>query len=547
MTDPLAHGPLDAGADQAAGPDLHHLVVGGISRSWRWIVLLTALGAAIGLAIGVAQPNQYVSEAKLLLRVGAREMASSESMIGVREESSSSAPTMYDEIQMLSDVAVFEKVVHTLGPQQVLQPADPSAADGPDTPYVIRAMHALQGGYFAALPNDHDCPGPTCAKCLERATKKLMKNTLPLASEEGSNVIVVRSVSTSPESAQHTVQALVDGFIERHRQQFSIQALVEKIRPKVEAAKRERDAAALAYLENINRTGVGESEPQSPTYLAELNVLEDKLWDARLQLQQLQAERQSLVDRVQEPSPGPVTLYGPVLMIPNGQYESLLEQKLALVGERQGAPPPSAARAREIDGRIVELDQQLARTPRTVAKATESRRIIDSGSGPPVAAGLHDDEHTLELKIKALSDRYEEKKAKSNDARRRNLLAEQQRKDLAATRDIADSRYAQMQERFSTLEALGAIDINDDANLRVLQAPTLEPEKLGPQRAGLLLKGLIAGLLAGIAVAIVRQKLDTRLRYPELFERQEGLAVLGVVPKLPSLRALPESSGGGAR
>jgi len=93
MTDPLAHAPLDAGADQAAGPDLHHLVVGGISRSWRWIVLLTALGAAIGLAIGVAQPNQYVSEAKLLLRVGAREMASSESMIGVREESSSSAPT----------------------------------------------------------------------------------------------------------------------------------------------------------------------------------------------------------------------------------------------------------------------------------------------------------------------------------------------------------------------------------------------------------------------------------------------------------------------
>ena len=546
MTDPLAHAPLDAANDRdGSGPDLQHLVVGGISRSWRWVLTLTALGAAVGLAIGIAQPNEYGSEAKLLLRVGARERASSESMIGPGggAESPASVPTMFDEVQMLSDVAVYEKVARALGPQSVLQPVDPSEGDGPDTPFYIRAMHALQGGSFAVLPNDHDCPGATCPKCIERATKKRVNDT-SIGSEDGSNVIVVRSVATSPQAAQRTVQALADAFIERHRQQFSISALVEKNRPKVEQARKDRDAAALSYLEHINKTGVGEVETQSPTYLAELNSLEDKLWDAKLQLEQLRQQRKSLVERVQEPA-GPVTLFGPVLMIPNEQFETLQEQKLGLIAERRAVPAPSASRSREIDNRIAEIDQALARTPRTVAKATESRRMLEGGAGaPPVAAGLQEDEHSLELRVQALTDRYEEKKAKSNEARRQNLLAEQQRKDLAASRDIAETRYEQMQERFSMLEALGAIDINDDANLRLMQTPTLEPEKIGPKRASLLFKGLLAGFFVGIVVAIVRQKLDRRLRYPELFERQRGVAVLGVVPRLASLRELPDPAGG---
>jgi uncharacterized protein involved in exopolysaccharide biosynthesis len=532
----------DAGSDhEAPGPDLRTLFLGGLSRSLGWIVLSTMLGALVGLAIGIGEPNLYVSNAKLLLRVGAREVVSSESMIGSGDVARISAPTMHDEIQMLEDVAIYEKVVRSLGPQQIQRPVDPSREDGPDTPFFVRVLHHFQARAFDEIPADHDCPGASCTTCIGRATQVLMNST-NVEREGDSNVILVSTVSTSPELAQRTVQALVDAFIERHREQFSVQALVEKNRPKVEQAKRDRDAAAIAYVNYVNRTGSDALDPPVPIDVAELNSLEDRLWDAKLELAQLRDQRRSLTERAGD-RPAGVTTAGPILMVPNEQYENLLEQKHSLIAERNARPAPSPARAQALDDRIAELDESLSRVPAVVSKAAGRQRSIDPDD-VTASLGLQDDEHSLELKIQAITERYQQKKASADEARRKNLMAEQERKDLAANRDSAESRYAQIQDRFSVLEALSAIDLNEDANLRLLQTPTLETEKVGPRRFGLLLKGMLVGLFVGSAFAVTRQKLDSRLRYPSQFERVYGIPVLGVVPQHASLNRLSRLSAG---
>ena len=50
--------------------------------------------------------------------------------------------------------------------------------------------------------------------------------------------------------------------------------------------------------------------------------------------------------------------------------------------------------------------------------------------------------------------------------------------------------------------------------------------------------GLAAGLFLGLLLAIGRQLLDRRLRYPETLENSLGLKVLGVVPEARRLRLL---------
>ena len=548
MTRSNLDSPLDAAPEaELPGPDMRTLLLGGLSRSFGWVLFFAALGALAGVLVGLVQPNLYESNSKLLLRVGARELLTSESMLGAVEDPRLSAPTVADEIQMLSDVALYEKVARDLGPETILKPADPGREDGPGTPFYTRAMHTLQARLFGALPGvlpaDHDCAGAACATCLRKAAKSLAKHT-ELGGEEGSNVIRVRSVSTSPELAQRTVQALTDAYIDRHREQYSIQALVERNRPKVQQAKRDRDAAAVAYLEHINRTGIEGGEPQlAPTSAAELSALEDKLWEARLQLEQVRDRRQAIASRSEGQS-DPIQAFGPVVMVPNEAFESLLAQKLGLLAERRARPAPSPSRTRLLDERIAEIEESLSRMPTVVAKATEGRMLVSSDEEIPLAAGvdLAADEHALELKIQALTARYEEKKARSDETRRQNLLLEQERKDLAVRRDHAETRYKELQDRFATFEALGAIDVNEEANLRVLQAPTLEREKVGPERGELLLKGLVVGLLFGGVFAVARQRLDSRVRYPELFEHAHGLPVLGVVPRHPALRELSRTA-----
>ncbi|HZM01361.1 MAG TPA: hypothetical protein VFD43_14030 [Planctomycetota bacterium] len=535
--DPL----LASGAEpEPQGPDLRALLLGALSRSLGWFAVLTGLGALTGLAIGAAQPNEYASKAKLLLRVGAREQVSSESMVGPEGTPRISAPTMDDELQMLADVAIFERVVGILGPEPILRPADPARHDGPGTPVHVRLLHGVQRWLFAAQPSGHDCSGPFCGTCVQRATRQLQEQTT-LVNEPDSNVIQVSCVSTSPQQAQRLVQVLTDAFIERHREQFSIQALVETNRPKVEQARRERDAAAIAYLDYLNRSTVEGEEPQSTTFFTELSALEDKLWEAKLELAQAKEQNKAYAERNHAPVT-PVTSTGPVLRVPNEKYEVLLEQKRSLAAERNAYPAPSPVRALELDRRIAEVEDSLARQQRVVSKATQGRMLFDPGT--PLPEGEITDEQALELKVQALTLRYQEKKANADEARRTNLLAEQQLKDLAARRDSAEDRYEQMQERFSMLEALGAIDLNEGANLRLLQTPTLEHEKTGPKRVRLLLQGTLAGLLAGVLVAIARQKLDPTLRDPARFEQDQRIPVLGVVPRLAALSDPPGAAAG---
>lgn len=534
---------LDTGADQEApGPDLRALLVRGLSRSLRWVIGLTAIGALAGLWFGVMQPNLYASNTKLLLRVGPREQITSETMIGAgsADEQRISGPSMFDEIQMLSDIAILERVARTIGPQEVLRPEDPARDDTAETPALVRLLHAYQRRSFGLATIDHECPGPTCTTCLRQATKELNQNA-SITNEFGSNVIAVSYVSTSPDKAQRITQALADAFIERHKEQFSTKVLVEQARPNVERAEREKNTAAQNYFDFVNRSSTAEVQPLSPTFAAEMNNLDDKLWDAKLRLSKVAGKRSALVDRSKSKAEK-IAPTGPNLMIPNPDYEKLQEIKRGLVAQRTELPASDVTTAKELSAKITQIDEQLAGMSMTISQLA-GRRSQVGGNASPGSAELQDDEHSLQLEIAALESRIAEKRAQAAEATKQNLSTEQERKMLAAERDAAADRYQALLDRFLKLEALSEIDANEGANLKVLQAPTLERDKVGPKRVSLLLKGLLAGLFAGSLFAVARQRLDTKLRYPELLESSVGLPVLGVVPQSNALRRLPRSSG----
>lgn len=68
--------------------------------------------------------------------------------------------------------------------------------------------------------------------------------------------------------------------------------------------------------------------------------------------------------------------------------------------------------------------------------------------------------------------------------------------------------------------------------LRMIQAATPPDTPVSPDTRGVILVALILGALIGLAAAIARQALDTRVRRPEDLRRIAGASLLAAVPRL---------------
>jgi uncharacterized protein involved in exopolysaccharide biosynthesis len=105
--------------------------------------------------------------------------------------------------------------------------------------------------------------------------------------------------------------------------------------------------------------------------------------------------------------------------------------------------------------------------------------------------------------------------------------------------DTSSARLEELQKQLHKEEIINTIDSEAEMNsLRVIQKATFPEGKDGPRRAKFVLMGLFGGLGLGLVLAVLRQVLDSRLRYPENVERTLGIRLLAVVPEQDKWRRL---------
>jgi len=96
--------------------------------------------------------------------------------------------------------------------------------------------------------------------------------------------------------------------------------------------------------------------------------------------------------------------------------------------------------------------------------------------------------------------------------------------------ELAEESYNTVQGRF--LEATLAAEASGVPDVKILD-PAIVPQRPVKNTAPrLLLMGLIAGLGLGVVGAVVLDRIDPRVRYPEQVSRDLGLPILGAVPHL---------------
>src|SRR5262249_21671949 len=95
----------------------------GLARSLPWIAGCALARLVVRLVAGLVSPNQYVSEGKIEVRLGERESrAPASALLPADDERPGPPPGIRDEIELLSNPAVYERVAVALGPARLLAP-----------------------------------------------------------------------------------------------------------------------------------------------------------------------------------------------------------------------------------------------------------------------------------------------------------------------------------------------------------------------------------------------------------------------------------------
>ncbi|MFT5155299.1 MAG: hypothetical protein ACI841_005310, partial [Planctomycetota bacterium] len=354
------HDELYDAEDKAGGIDIKEVLLYGLARSRGWAILLIGIGTAIGLILAASKPNTYTSHAKLLLRIGDREQMTSETMVGSGEVRRESRPTMQDELHLLSDVEIFEQSALEIGAAVILLPPDPSARDDERTPWPVRSLHKLQkwllgDGILGEAKSEADI--------LRLATNVLINDTVVIP-ERDSNVITVYHTAGSPERAQQVADVLVHAFVERHREQFSIERLLTPSRDRLDTAKNEFETARSAYFDHVELCGFVDMETQGPALLEEIESLDGQLFRARVRRDEIAGELGVLRNRL-EATPKQLEEVTRAVLGRNDEYDSQVQLKRNLI-EAQGRLPfeglsrdEQSRRSKQYDIEIGEVTEAL--------------------------------------------------------------------------------------------------------------------------------------------------------------------------------------------
>lgn len=100
---------------------------------------------------------------------------------------------------------------------------------------------------------------------------------------------------------------------------------------------------------------------------------------------------------------------------------------------------------------------------------------------------------------------------------------------LRRNADLKEQTYTALQQRFDQARLAAEATVPD---VRVLDPAVVPQRPIKNTAPRLLLFGLIAGLALGMVGAVVMDRMDSKVRYPEQVSRELGLPILGVLPHL---------------
>lgn len=231
------------------------------------------------------------------------------------------------------------------------------------------------------------------------------------------------------------------------------------------------------------------------------------LTDLRAQRDVLEAERAALSRVLEDIRGGGRSRYRELATFPSFVDNEALTRMVTSLVDLENRRAELAVRRTDTNPDLAALDERI----RTIEE-----QLLSMGAN--YSSSLGHQVASLDQTIRSMSGRLSTIPQRQVDWARLSRGAEQ-----------AENVYEMLEARMSEARIAEAVSL---PNVRVVDEPSLPTHQSSPRLAMNLLLGLMGGLSLGIGLALLREQLDPGIRGRAEVERETGLSVLTIVPRV---------------
>jgi len=322
------------------------------------------------------------------------------------------------------------------------------------------------------------------------------------------NFLALELRGTNPVLISKILNAVTQRYVEvaAELKREKLTELTKILEDQLTTAKRNLDEAEDAQRRFRTRTITLPSDQQRPGAAAETrDPIRASFFDMAVERDQLRRDRDAL-ERLLTQAGG------------------LQTDALSAIGSVQRAPELSNALKelsdKQAQARSYRYHYSEAYPPlqHLAAEITELQERTIPTLARALASQLADRESELERQVNTASNDLRQIPGRAIEEVRLNRNAE-----------LKEQTYTQLQQRYDQARLSAEATVPD---VRILDPAVVPQRPVKNTAPRLLLMGLVAGLGLGVLGAIVLDRADPKVRYPEQVSRDLGVPILGAVPHL---------------
>jgi succinoglycan biosynthesis transport protein ExoP len=344
-----------------------------------------------------------------------------------------------------------------------------------------------------------------------------------------SDTILVTMESAYPAEAASFANAVVAAFIAEQSQQKQSTGseMVQVLQQQKQQLQRERDSALQAMIRSKRSAGVltfREGE-KGNTILERAAALSDSLTKSEISVMELQSQKEAITDALQTPQSIAHFVEAQQSKgrdFGDREYDELrsqLTQSELAISTARAVQGPNHSHVQVLQRVIDQLKDRIAQKERAIVESQLASVCSQLAAAEETAARLRSAEQTHTGAAMDVVSSATEYAKLTGDVER-----------LQRQCDLIDNRIAEI-----SVNSIASAPLD----IRVLEPARAEQSPVKPRKTLSLAAALMAGVVLGIGMAMLREWQDVRLRKPEEIMELLGTPVIASIPRVnPRLSAV---------